>query len=68
MITCNITGSSHFGRVNLKAVMGNAERKDDQLQAIFTSVDSLMKFISMTQLTGDSNDEPVLVTPYYLFF
>ena len=50
----------------VNAVLGNADVNDEELQTVFTGVESLMNSRPLNQLSSDPNDEPVLTPNHFL--
>ena len=72
----NQPASFHFGGVfermikaakhAIKAILGNAEVNDEELETTIIGVESLINSRPLTQVSGDPNDDPVLTTNHFL--
>ena len=50
----------------VNAVLGNPDVNDEELQTVFTGVESVMNSRPLTQLSSDPNDKPVLTPNHFL--
>ena len=50
----------------IAAVLGGAEVIDEELETIFSGVESLLNSRPLTTVSDDSNDEPVLTPNHFL--
>ena len=48
------------------AVLSEADVNDEELQTVFTGVESLLNSRPLTSVSGDVNDEPVLTPNHFL--
>jgi hypothetical protein len=72
----NPPASPHFGGVfermiktakrAIKAILGDAEVNDEELETTIIGVESLINSRPLTRVTGDPNDEPVLTPNHFL--
>ena len=72
----NPPAASHFGGVfesminsakrAIAAVLGSAEVNEEELETIFIGVESLLNSRSVTTVSDDSSDEPVLTPNHFL--
>ena len=72
----NPPASPHFGGVfermikaakrAIKAILGNAEVNDEELETTIIGVESLINSRPLTRISGDPNDEPVLTPNHFL--
>lgn len=50
----------------VNAILENADVKDEELQTVFSGVESLMNSRQLTLFSSDPNDEPVLTPNHFL--
>ena len=72
----NPPASPHFGGVfertikaakgTIKAIIGNAEVNDEELETTIIGVESLINSRLLTQVSGNPNDDPVLTSNHFL--
>ena len=66
----NPPASPHFGgvfeRMIIKAILGDAEVDDEELETTIIGVQSLINSRPLTQVSGGPNDDPVLTPNHFL--
>jgi hypothetical protein len=50
----------------IKAILGNADVKDEELLTVFTGVESLLNSRPLTATSNDPNDDPILTPNHFL--